>query len=90
MADGPFALQLQDGVDDAVFLHGAQIAFLIDAVDEAEIDMVGLQLIQLPGNGCLDLLWIGGPAILPAGVVRAEMDLQIDLIPALGNGLPHA
>ena len=67
-----------------------QISGLVDAVDKSEIDIVRIQLTQKPVHAPPDLLHICGPAVLPGGVVRAEVHLQIHLFPASGKSGPIA
>ena len=79
VTDHALLFQREHIVHYAVFLVCVQILVLVKAVDEAEIDVVGSQMIELPGDGSLDFVQSGRPAVFAAGVVRAEMHLQIDL-----------
>ena len=79
MAHNTLPLQVLQIAQNAVFLIRAQVGFFIQTVDEAEVDVVRLQVFQLPGDGALDFVQLGGPAVFARGVVRAEVDLQEDL-----------
>ena len=79
MAHDTLPLQVLQIAQNAVFLICAQVGFFIQTVDEAEVDVVRLQVFQLPGDGALDFVQLGGPAVFACGVVRAEVDLQEDL-----------
>ena len=82
-----FFLQPADVVQHPVGHHLFQVRLLVDAVQESEIDVIGFQRVQLPGDRTLHVLQLGGPAVLPALVVGAEMNLEIDLLPLPGNRL---
>ena len=56
-------------------------------MEEAEVDVVRPEVLQLPGDGLLDLVLFRGPAVLAADVVRAEVDLEIDGLPQVRQGL---
>ena len=84
--NGPLPLELLDIVQNAAVQHRLEIGFLVQAVEEAEVDIVGFQGAQLPVDGALDGVQIRGPAVHPALVVGAEVDLEADLVPRSGHG----
>ena len=51
------------------------VAGRVQAMDHAEIDIVGFQLLQLPVHLALNRVEIGGPAVFTGFVVGPEMDL---------------
>lgn len=75
MADHTPALKLQHIVQHPFFLVSVQILVLIQAMDKAKVNIIRLQVVQLPPDGGLDLFQIRRPAVLAAGVIRAEMNL---------------
>ena len=87
---------------DAALFHAQQIVqhavapvlvpvlFGVQAVDKAEVDVVGPQFFELPVHLTFDGLQVGGPAVFARGVVGPEVDL-IDHLPAhRGERLPGA
>ena len=68
-------LELQQIAQDAVSLVVLQIADLIETVHEAEVDIVGFQLLELPRDGFFDAVQRRVPAVFAGGIVRAEMQL---------------
>lgn len=83
-------LQIQQIAQNAVSLVILQIADLIETVHEAEVDIIGLQLLQLPRDGSFDAVQRRVPAVFAGGIVRAEMQLQIRILPASGKGFADA
>ena len=79
MADHAPALELQHIVQHPIFLVSVQILVLIQAMDKAKVHIIRLQAVLLPLDGGLDLFQFRRPAVLAAGIIRAEMNLQIDL-----------
>ena len=79
MADHALLFQREHIVQHAVFFIRDEIPFLVQTVDEAEIHVVGSQMLELPGDGSPDFVQFCRPAVFAAGVIRAEMHLQIDL-----------
>ena len=82
-------LHFQQVVQHAVFLVCLPVPLLVQAVDHAEVDVVGPQLLQLPVHLALDGVQVRGPAVLPALIVGAEVDLIEQLPPHGAEGRPH-
>ena len=88
MAHHPRLFLLQQVVQHSVFPVLLPVGGLVQAVDEAVVDVVGLQLLQLPVHRAADRIQIGGPAVAsPLAVDGAEVDLVEDLVPDVGQGL---
>ena len=56
--------------------HLVEIGVLVDAVDEAEVGVVGAEQGQARLELSDGLLRVGGPTVFAAGVVGADMHLQ--------------
>lgn len=56
MAQHPLRVQREDEVVDAVPLQILPIAVLVDAVQKAEVDVVGAKLLHLPIECAADLV----------------------------------
>ena len=84
----PLPLELLDVVQHASICHLLQVGLLVQAVEKAKVDVVGLEGGELPVDGTLDGVQVCGPAVAPAVVIGAEVDLEIDLVPDPGHGLP--
>ena len=65
VADDALGLQVLNVGQDAVFLVGGQVALLTQAVEKAEVDVVRPEVLELPGDGLLDLVLFRGPANSP-------------------------
>ncbi len=78
--DHALLLQREYIIQHAVFAVGLQILFLIKAVDEAKIDIICLQIFQLPLDGRPDFVQLRRPAVFAGGIIRAEVYLQVHLI----------
>ena len=82
--------QIKQIAQNAVPLIILQIAGLIQTVHEAEVDIIGFQLRQLPCDGFFDAVQRRVPAIFAGGIVRAEMQLHIRVLPPSGKGFADA
>ena len=82
--------QVKQIAQNAVPLVILQIAELIETVHEAEIDIVGFQLLELPCNRFFDAVQRRVPAVFAGGIVRAEMQLQIGILPPSGKRFADA
>ena len=85
MAYDSLFFQLFDPFQHAVFLYLPQVALLIDTVQEAKINIVCLQCVQLPVNGFADRIEVSGPSIGSCVVVCSEMNLEMHILSAAGN-----
>ena len=75
---------------NAVSLVILQITNFIQTVHEAEVDVIGLQLLQLPRDGFFDAVQHRVPAVFAGGIVRTEMQLQIRILSPAGKGFSDA
>ena len=75
---------------NAVSLVSLQITNFIQTVHEAEVDVIGLQLLQLPRDGSFDAVQRRVPAVFAGGIVRTEMQLQIRILSPAGKGFSDA
>ena len=61
---------------NAMLFIGFQIGCLIQTVDKSYIDIIRLQLLQLPVHRPFDLIEIRRPAVFSCRIVCAKMYLQ--------------
>ena len=82
VADDALGFQRLQILKNAVVHIPAPVAGLVHTVDEAVVDVVRPQLLQLPRYRPLDGLQIRGPAVrFTGGVIGAEVDL-VEHLPA--------
>ena len=82
VADDALGFQRLQKLKNAVVHIPAPVAGLVHTVDEAVVDVVRPQLLQLPRYRPLDGLQIRGPAVrFTGGVIGAEVDL-VEHLPA--------
>ena len=79
VADDALLFKRKHIVQNAVFPVSLQVSFLIQTVNKAKIQIIGLKLFHLPGNRTFDFFQVGGPAIFAGNIVGAEVHLQIHL-----------
>ena len=82
----PLLFHVQQKVQDAAVPVGPPVLLLVQAVDHAVVDVVGLELGELPVHRAFHRVQIGGPAVLPSLIVGAEMHLVADIFPHRGEG----
>ena len=63
---------------------------LIQTVHEAKVNIICFQLLQLPCDGFFDAVQRRVPAVFAGGIVRAEMQLYIRVLPPSGKGFADA
>ena len=86
MPDDALLLERAHVIERTVGLDGVEVGELVDAVDEAEVDIAGFEAFKLPLHGALYLVELERPAVLPAAVVRAEVDLVVHLAALRAHG----
>ena len=84
--DDALLLERAHVIERAVGLDGVEVGELVYAVDEAEVDIAGFEAFKLPLHGALYLVQLERPAVLPAAVVRAEVDLVVHLAALRAHG----
>ena len=83
-------LQVKQIVQNTVSLIILQITDLIQTVHEAKVNIICFQLLQLPCDGFFDAVQRRVPAVFAGGIVRAEMQLYIRVLPPSGKGFADA
>ena len=63
---------------------------LIQTVHEAKVNIICFQLLQLPCDGFFDAVQRRVPAVFAGGIVRAEMQLYIRVLPPSCKGFADA
>ena len=81
-------LQAEQVIQHAVFPVLLPVGRLIQAVDEAVVNVVSAQRLELPGDRALRRLAVGGPAVaLAVAVAGAEVNLIAHPVARAGKGL---